>query len=1277
MLARTFVTIGGLVVLALVVALVAPLFIDWTSYRADFERQASAILGRPVAVAGSASARLIPFPSVTFTDVRVGGGAGEPAMTAESFSMDAELAPFLSGNILIFDMRIDRPRARIVVAADGSVDWTARPETGFDPAKVALEKVTITDGEISIIHGPGVRKHVLRDLDATLSAKSLVGPIQVAGRAMFDKVEASFSLATGKPDKEGLRVLFRIKPRFAGFELETDGAARLDKGRLAYGGSFMIDQTAATPLRGEGGATVGGPPSRVVGGWRARGEFTADALKIDAPNLRFETGPTDAPQVAEGSATIDLGEAAHFALSLEGHQVTLNDKADGDKVPLADRLSAFAAALTDAPKPPIPGVVDARIPAIVAGDTTLRDVVFRGEAAENGWSIAKLSAELPGRTTIEASGFLAGGATPSFSGDLIVAIGQPSGFAAWLGQEIDEAIRRLPGAGVAAKVALNRDRQVFSDMEVRIGEAAFSGSAARESSAGSETSVAVDMRGGALDLPALQALASIFAAGGVDRFSGASLDLKLAAGPVDAGSGLVAEKVDTALRLRGGRLEIDRLLIDGIEDAHVSATAKLDGFPGALSGAVDLSVNGSDLAPLVSRLAGREPAIPGMAWLARRAGAWPGLLGDARLDMVATIAAEDSARRHAISAHGKAGGSDFTFSAAASFDANGLMKGRKVTIAYDGKNDDSGALMALAGVPALPLALTPEGRLAFEASGRPDDRLGVTLALNAGEDAFRISGEVDKAGAFTGEAEAKAQDAGPWLLTGGIALPGMAEGLPVEFKSAVAYKSGRLSLPNLSGALSGEKIAGETEWTLKDGRPDMTGRIAIDGFDLRALLRAVFGDDAASGSADGWSDLAFVATPTLPFTGEIEVASQRIDIGGGLAIAGASMSLSLRPEGIAARAIKGDLAGGRFSGFGEMRNIGGEGAIAINGALENGDVAALGGLAGLSGKATINLAMTGGGRTAESLVSSLAGSGAVSFEHVGLAGVDAWALDAIVGEADAAGAGISTETAEAIVRQRALSGLATFGPAESAITVAGGVARAENLRLSHAAAAMNADIRLDLAGRSVEAKADFAYSAGDHAIVGAEPAIGFVVTGLIGAPTITADVEPFGRFLLQRALEKEQARIEALQAALAEKQRLRREVRYFAWLADERARVAAEEEARRAAEEEARKAAEEAALKAAAEEAARARAAEEEAAKVEAEKKAEEEAAREKAAEAAAKNAAAEAAKAAPANAKPAPAPAKKPAAAGPASPEVFPEAPKPKPKFGGLFDFLKPKTAQ
>ena len=68
---RLFIAIGGLVVALLIAALVAPLFIDWTSWRTSFEAEASRLIGQKVEVRGEAHARLLPFPSLTFTDVTV------------------------------------------------------------------------------------------------------------------------------------------------------------------------------------------------------------------------------------------------------------------------------------------------------------------------------------------------------------------------------------------------------------------------------------------------------------------------------------------------------------------------------------------------------------------------------------------------------------------------------------------------------------------------------------------------------------------------------------------------------------------------------------------------------------------------------------------------------------------------------------------------------------------------------------------------------------------------------------------------------------------------------------------------------------------------------------------------------------------------------------------------------------------------------------------------------------------------------------------------------
>ncbi len=48
MVGRFLVFLGGVIVVALFVALLAPLFIDWTDFRKNFEDQASRIIGKKV-----------------------------------------------------------------------------------------------------------------------------------------------------------------------------------------------------------------------------------------------------------------------------------------------------------------------------------------------------------------------------------------------------------------------------------------------------------------------------------------------------------------------------------------------------------------------------------------------------------------------------------------------------------------------------------------------------------------------------------------------------------------------------------------------------------------------------------------------------------------------------------------------------------------------------------------------------------------------------------------------------------------------------------------------------------------------------------------------------------------------------------------------------------------------------------------------------------------------------------------------------------------------------
>lgn len=1213
MLARLFVIFGGLFVLALLAALVVPPFIDWTGYRADFEREASTILGRKVTVKGSATARLLPFPSVTFTDVSVAGGpGGDAAMTVDTFSMDAELAPFLRGEVLIFDMRLVRPRATIGIAADGKVDWTVRPSSPFDPAQVSIEKLTVTDGSVELRQEASGRTHLLTGIDAVVSAKSLAGPWRMEGTLQADGVATRVSATTGKADGAG-KIALKVKADPDGYPLsfETDGAASVENGQALYAGQFRLsgDNGAKPTTDGKPAATATGATeaAKAPPVYRLTGKFQLDHSKLAVDEFRFETGPLDNPYSADGKASIDLGADPRFAIAASGAQVQFDEASgEGPGVTMPQRVAALERVLLALPRPGMPGTVDVKLPAVVAGDTTIRDVAVSAEPAQGGWTIKSLAATLPGRTTLEADGLLGVDGQVRFTGSLLLAVAQPSGFAAWLSKDVDEAIRRLPAAGFRAKVDLTDARQKFDDLELALGKASFRGSLDASQSDGARPAVALQLDGGALDVEGLTAFASLFVSDkGASRFSASDLDAKIKAGPVNAW-GFSADTLDTALRLRAGALEIDRLSIGGLAGVAVSATGRVKDFPGAPTGSLDASVLGSDLAPLIDTAASRFPNNRVLSALSARGRAFPGLFGDARLDVVMSAADNgDGTTGLALSGKGKVGGSALSVSLSAHGRSAELAKA-PFSLTFDAKNPDATALLALYGLPALPLGMLGEATTDITARGTLADGIATAFNLSGLDFRARFDGtltDTPQGLQASGKAGLDATDIEPWLMSTGVMLPTMGMGAAVGLSADASYGNGQATLSDLKGGIGGTSVSGKLSAALGDGRPHLTGKLALDTLDLDPLAATLFGNEALAGDGTDWPKTPFAAKPAVQATADLELSAATL-LAGPLATArDASMSLKLGDDGLGISDLTAKLFGGTITGLFDLKNNDGNGLFSGQATLSGADLATLLPASGLSGSGTFTASVTSSGKSVDAMVGSLAGSGTAAVRGMTIANLNPDALPALLAKADEAGRDIDAVRTAGFAPGIVGQGSYVARDADIAFTLAGGVLRAPPVNFETPASTLSTELSADLAAATAMARGILTYRPGDEALVGSEPALNYSIEGPIGAPVRSFDSAPLAQFLTQRALEKEQQRVEAMQAVLLEKQRLRREARYYVALQEERDRA---EEARRKAEEEARQKAEadaraaaEARAKAEAEEKARADQAAAEAAEVE------------------------------------------------------------------------------
>jgi hypothetical protein len=205
------------------------LFHRLESYRTAFEAEASRIIGQPVKVRGDADARLLPFPSVTFSDVVVGedgrtghdhqpvfDGCGTGAVPERR---GADLRHAGGGS-----------QGGVRVLEDGSLDWALKRKPTPPGDLVVLERVTISDADITIVP-------TTRTAAPTRSRHRRAGLGEVALRPL-DRDEAEgeiaghrggVSITTGIAQSDGsIRMRVRAVPDDWPVLLETEGEARIE-----------------------------------------------------------------------------------------------------------------------------------------------------------------------------------------------------------------------------------------------------------------------------------------------------------------------------------------------------------------------------------------------------------------------------------------------------------------------------------------------------------------------------------------------------------------------------------------------------------------------------------------------------------------------------------------------------------------------------------------------------------------------------------------------------------------------------------------------------------------------------------------------------------------------------------------------------------------------------------------------------------------------------------------------------------------------------------------
>lgn len=1178
MLGRILLTFGGVLVVALFSALFAPFFVDWTDFRVQFEEQASHILGKKVVVHGAVDARILPFPSVTLHDVRVGQDLdGQPQLHAERFSMDMELAPFLSGEARIFEMRIEEPKARIRILKDGTLDWMRGSKASIPARTVVLEDLHVTDGTIELIDEQTGRTRQLTNLSADFSAGSLAGPWRGGGHAVLDGKGASFNLSTGEADAAGQRVSLRLRllPDDASVAVNLEGSLALADARAGYDGKFTLDflqeEDESEPVDAP-------PPSP-----RLKGSFELTNERIRVPDYRLEVGALDDPYVVTGEATLDTGDNPEFLLIAEGQQIDVNRLGTGARAKTGRdaaasaqrRIQAVIDVASQIPIPQVPGRASFSLPAVVANDTTVRDIRIDVQPAGRGWTVDSFNATLPGRTKIEAKGALILDDNASFVGDMLLASNQPSGLAAWLSGRVDPAIRQLKTAGFSARVNLTRALQRFENLELAIGPATLKGSVERQHVEGSVPSLTMNLAGDEIDFDAMRALASLI----TGHDAGQQMLDHVVAANLKAerftALGVAAEDVDTVFTLSEGALSLEHLSIGDLAGAAVDAQGRLEGSLLSYSGEATATLKIGDPEHFLAMLRDRLPPHPLLEDLA----------GNARwfkdTDLKADLRIGSGNAGLSAQVNGRSNGTmlEAAINLPGLFD---LTAKHALTLSASLENEESAILLGQAGLDPLPLGQDGGGELVIDIGQQGEEPAAVTVTFQTDRTQFQGEGRfVLGAGGFaTGEGDftLRSQNLEPYLLMNGIGIPQFGTGLPVRLAANVAVTSQAIRFDNVDGDVANNALSSDS-LVIDRSAPgfSVAGDLLVDTVDLAWLGEAAYGllTDPGTGAL---SQKPF----SMPIFGraeaQLKLHAKTFRPGVFGPVTDFTASIVHRNGAIQIEDASGAWLGGRLDGRLAMSNGEGHGIFQTSLSIEDGNLAPMmwsdGETKVAEGRFNMVIAVEATAKTPAELLASLNGSGELSISDFTAYGMDPAALPAILSEIDKIEGEVTEEKVRPIAENLVRRGQAAIGTVTVPLTITDGEVRAQNVAATAGSSRLVGQARIDLLNQALRGDLAMTFDPGKEGGAGGTPMVRFAFAGDVADPQVGFDVMALTNFLSLRAFEQERRRVEILQASVLEKQRLRREVILYRSLAAKRQaeKEKAEAEERARLEEERRQA---------------------------------------------------------------------------------------------------------
>jgi len=1110
------------IILALVSALVAPLVVDWNSYRSAFEDEASRLTGLAVRVNGTIDARILPTPHIKLRDVEVGEAGRTSQLRAVTVELEVGLGPLLRGEVRATELRLVAPQMTLGLDSSGAVESPALAQA-FPADALTTSRLTVEDGRIVLIDATSGSRLLLQKFSFNGDIRSFLGPFKGEGAFVAGDERYGYRISGNRADEDGgLKLRLTVEPSNRPLTTQIDGTLSLDRGVPQFEGAFSL----ARPV----GATLAGGARVMNNPWQLAGKVRATSASVAVHDLAFQYGPEGRAVNFTGSGELTLGEHPHLNGEIAARSVDVDRMLAAPDVthrPPVVMVKSFLDAFVAAVAPPVPVAVDVAIDALIVGGTALQSL--RGEVRfdDKGWGLDDFAFRAPGFTEVKLSGRLGDGPQGvAFSGPASIEAADLKMLMAWLeghGDQPSGPTKSLTAHGVVtiASDRLALDRLSASlDRENVEGRLAYTWATAKQPAA-----LDGELRAAKLDVDALTAFA------GAAVSDGAFDAPRQVALVLDVGkatfAGVDARMVNARVKFDAGILHIDRLSIGDLGGAALDINGRIDELSSQPRGRLTFDVDATALAGLANIVGQFAPqAADVFRPFADR-------LAPAKVHAVLTVDRAAAAKTSAkLDLGGSLGGIRLALNGEATGEsAHPAAAVMRVTSRFD--TDDGGALLRALGLDHVVAVDQLPGQMTVSLNGPFNGDLHVNGLATAGGFSATTDGVLHLSGADapTGSLRLKASAADLRPLRRAMTgQPGPA--VPISASAIVGIAGADVTVMDLAMTMAKSSVHGRID--LKLSSPvGVGGDIVADNVDATAVAAMLLGlPSAEPGAGKLWSPLPLGAGGFAAMNGALNFKFDRAALTPAFTASDFKGVVRFQPPEIALSGIDGSLAGGRLTGAltfrRDVQGLAAQGRVELAGANAAALVAS--GKNSVDGLLTVKLQGESTGLSPDGLVGAFHGSGTIALAKAQFAGIDPAAFDAAIRLADQSGS-IDAPKIRTAVGTVMDDGRLAVPKGEAEVTVTAGQIRLTNAMLhGQSGAELSLGGILDLDNETIDAQMTFSGQPAANALIPARPELAVSVKGALAAPEKRLDVSALVGWLTLRATEQQTRRVESLEA---------------------------------------------------------------------------------------------------------------------------------------------------